>query len=400
MQERKIIFWLLLIFASLYILGNIGTGSLTTWDEALYANISKNMISTGNWLIMHDRPDKPWFDKPPLYMWCTAIFYKTFGINEFSTRLTSSLFGIATVMLVYVFAKKISDKNTALLSSLLLLAAPHFIHYSKIGMMDVTLAFFITLMIFFFWEGQERPSYLFWSGIVLILAYLAKGMAAISGPAIIFTYCLCSGNLKSLVKREFVLGISISLVLIIMWHILQYVYGGPESIGSYFGFHLFKRATQSLEGHTGGMNFYQSAIFNKNRPWGVIYYPSFVYAAWISFKDKDKKAILFTAWAASVLVICTIVKTKLHWYIMPIYPALAIMSSLFMERLFRGKAFYVAVAVILAGMIIQVPVSYAFKLDFNQKAKNAAMNSIKLPYEDNGTIFYENMTKLRKGHST
>jgi hypothetical protein len=46
-------------------------------------------------------------------------------------------------------------------------------------------------------------------------------------------------------------------------------------------------------------------------------------------------------------------------------------------------------------MLIQVPVSWAFKLDFNAKAKEAALNSMELPYEDDGTIFYFKTVKAR-----
>ena len=148
------------------------------------------------------------------------------------------------------------------------------------------------------------------------------------------------------------------------------MYGGPESINNYFGFHLFKRATQSLEGHTGGINFYQKVIFNKNKPWGIIYYPSLVYVLWLAVKNKDKMAILLTAWALSVFIICTIVKTKLHWYVIPVYPALAIASALFIERFLKNKLFYAGISIILFAMILQVPISWAFKLDYNPGAKN------------------------------
>lgn len=391
------IFWFLLMLACIYILGNIGTGSLTTWDEAVYANITGNMIKTGDWVVMHDQT-KPWFDKPPLYMWCTAIFYKMFGISEFSVRLTSGLFGIATVMLVYVFAGKIIDQKAALLSALLLLAAPHYVHYSKIGMMDVMLTFFITLMVYLFWKGQEKSSYLFWSGIVLIFAYLTKGFAAIAGPAIIFLYCLSSGNLRLLIKRQFITGISISIVAILGWHFLQYLAAGPDAITNYFGFHIFKRVATSLEGHSGGLNFYQKVIFNKNRPWAIVFYGSLVYMLWLIIKDKDKRAILVVSWVAAVFTICSIVQTKLHWYIMPIYPALAIASGMVLERFFRKKAFYLILSLVLLAMLIQVPVSWAFKLDFNVKAKSAALHSEKLSYEDNGSIFYYDTVKMRVRH--
>jgi len=389
------IFWLLAIFAAIYIIGNIGTGSLATWDEALYANISANMIKTGDWLVMHDRPDKPWFDKPPLYMWCTAFFYNIFGISEFSVRFTSALFGLATVLLVYSFIKKIYDQHAALLAALLLLASPHYLHFSKMGMMDVMLTFFTTLMIVLFWMGQDRPSCLFWSGIALLFAYLAKGFAAIAGPAVIFFYCLFSGNLRLLIKRQFTIGALISIAFILCWHLVQYFFSGPDAIKSYFGFHIFERATTSLEGHGGGLNFYQKVIFNKNKPWGVLFYGSFLYMLWLMVRDRDKRAILVISWIAVVFTICSVVQTKLHWYIMPIYPALAIASAVTLEKFFRNKAFYVILSVVLLGMLIQVPVSWAFKLDFNQKAKAAALRSEKLPYEDNGSMFYYDTIKIR-----
>ena len=379
--------WLLLVFASIYIMGNIGSGSLSTWDEAIYANISASILKTGDWLIMHDGA-RQWFEKPPLYMWSTAVLYKLIGINEFSTRLTGAFFAFLTILVTYLFVKKNYGSNVAMLSALLLLASPHYLHYSKMGMLDVTLTFFVASMVFLFWEGQKKPYLLFWSGMALLFAYLTKGMAAMFGPATILLFCLLSGNARMLVKREFLAGISVSLFLILAWHFLQHIYGGPAAVDSYFGTHLFRRTAQALDGHTGGLNFYQKAIFNKNKPWGIIYYPALAYAAWLSFKSKDKKAILFTCWAAAVFIICTIVRTKLHWYIVPIYPALAVVSAVFLERFFKGKLFYTVAAVILVGMIIQVPISYAFKLDFNQKAKSAALNSITLPYEDGGTIFY------------
>ncbi len=390
--KLDISFWLLAILSAIYILGNIGTGSLTTWDEAVYANISRGLLDTNNWLMLH-QGKTPWFDKPPLYMWCTALFYKIFGVNEFSTRLTSGLFGIATVMLVYIFVKRIGDKSMALLAALLLLAAPHYLHYSKMGMMDVTLTFFITLMVYLFWRGQEKPSYLFWSGLALLFAYLTKGIAAITGPVIIFMYCLFSGNLRLLAKWQFLAGILLSLAGIIAWHFGQYLAAGPAAVENYFGFHIFKRAMTVVEGHTGGINFYQKVVFNKNKPWSVLFYASSAYMFWLAMKNKDRRAILIISWIAVVYLICTVVRTKLHWYVMPIYPALAVSSAIFIGSFFKNRFLNFILAVILLGMLTQVPISWAFKLDFNAKAKEAALSSRELPYEDDGTIFYTKSAK-------
>lgn len=379
------IFWLLLIFFCIYILGNIGTGSLTTWDEAVYANISKNILKTGNWIVLHQGAS-PWFDKPPVYMWCTALFYNVFGISEFSTRLTSGIFGIATLVLTYLFVKKIGGKNTAILACLLLAATPSYLHFAKMGMLDVTLTFFITLMIYFFWTGREKPVYLMWSGLVLSLAYLTKGFAAFLGPIIIFFYCVFSGQLRLIIKPQFITGMIVSFLIIIGWHLIQYVLAGPAALNNYFGFHVFKRTVTTLEGHAGGPNFYQKVIFNKNKPWSVAAYASLAYLSWLVIKDKDRRAVLILSWITCTFMLYTVVKTKLNWYIVPIYPALAVSSAIFIERLFRGRIVIGVIFLILTGMLVQVPVSWAFKLDFNPDVKAAGIYAKKL--WENGADIY------------
>ena len=236
------VFWLLFIFAAIYILGNIGTGSLTTWDEAVYANISKEILKTNSWLILYENGNA-WIDKPPIYFSLTALFYKLLGVNELAARLPSGLFGLATVMLLYIFIKEIVDRNAAVLSALLLLAMPHYLHLAKMGMLDVSLTFFIVLMIYFFWKGEENPVFLFWSGIAFGAAYFTKGFASFLGLFIIGLYALFAQKLRLLFRRQFILGILISLALIAGWHYAEYKAFGRVALDQWFGYHVYARAT-------------------------------------------------------------------------------------------------------------------------------------------------------------
>lgn len=375
------VFWLLLIFSAIYILGNIGSGSLTTWDEALYANVSREILKTGNWLVLHHRGN-PWFDKPPLYMWMTAFFYNLFGVNEFATRLASGLFGIGTVLLIYIFAKGIANAKTALFAALILLATPHFLHFAKLGMMDAGITFFILLMIYLFWIGQKRQRYLFFSGAVLGLAYLMKGFAAFLGPIIIVVYAVLSGQWRLIFKKQFILGILIGLFAAFLWHFAQFYLAGMEALKDYFGVHILERATTVMQYHTGGINFYQKAIFNKNKPWSVLAYASVFYILWQVIKFKDKRTILICCWIATTYVLYTAVKTKLHWYIIPIYPALAVSSAMFLERFCKNNVFKFSLAVILIIMLIQIPISWAFKLDLNPEVKKVGRYARELLSEE------------------
>jgi len=365
------IFWLLLIFASIYILGNIGTGSLSTWDEALYANLSRSIVRTGDWLVMRQGV-KPWFDKPPLYMWCTAVFYKILGVSEFSTRLTSGLFGIATVMILYLFAKKMADEVTALLAGLILLALPHYLHFSKLGMMDVPITFFTLLALYLFWLGGKKEKYLFYSGAILCVSYLMKGFAAFLPLLIIITYAALSKNIRLVLKRQFLLGTALAFSVIFIWHLAQFLLAGPVALKGYFGFHIFQRAASVLEGHKGGFDYYIRAIFKKNMPWSIMIFTSIFYAAYKCFKDKDKRLVFLLSWAFVTYFLYGAVRTKLHWYVMPIYPALALLSAFLLKEFLRKKLLYAALIIVLIGMLAQVPLSWAFKLDYTPDIKKVS----------------------------
>ena len=82
--------FLLLLVAALALLWKLGAGSLAAWDEAIYAQVSKEILRSGDWLTPHWQY-QPWFEKPPLFLWSTAFLYRLFGINEFWARVPAAL---------------------------------------------------------------------------------------------------------------------------------------------------------------------------------------------------------------------------------------------------------------------------------------------------------------------
>ena len=179
----------------------------------------------------------------------------------------------------------------------------------------------------------------------------------------------------------------VGLFVVFLWHMNLYLQCGSEAIKDCFGFHIFARATRTVEYHKGGINFYQKAIFNKNKPWSILAYISIFYILWQAVRYKDKRAILICCWIVTAYILYTAVKTKLHWYIMPVYPAVALSSAIFLERFFKYRAFKLSLAIILITMLIQVPISWAFKIDFCPDVKEAA-NYTKELYNDGSTIYF------------
>jgi 4-amino-4-deoxy-L-arabinose transferase-like glycosyltransferase len=102
----------LVLIACLALLWKLGAGSLAAWDEAIYAQVSKEMARGSGWLTPHWQ-NNLWFEKPPLLMWITALFYRVFGVSEFWARAPSALSGIVLVALTYSIGKLSTEDESA-----------------------------------------------------------------------------------------------------------------------------------------------------------------------------------------------------------------------------------------------------------------------------------------------
>src|SRR5436190_2104554 len=131
--------WMLvaiLIIASVMLLWNLGAHPLKNWDESIYAQVSKEMVRTGDWLTPHWNA-QPWFEKPPLYLWLTAAAFKVFGITEFAARLASALSGAGLVAIVYLLGRRLYDTAVGVLAALITLTAFQIVQASRLVIMDV-----------------------------------------------------------------------------------------------------------------------------------------------------------------------------------------------------------------------------------------------------------------------
>ncbi|MDP8299420.1 MAG: glycosyltransferase family 39 protein [Candidatus Tantalella remota] len=325
---------ILAVISALILLWNLGTGSLTSWDEALYGEVAREILKTSNWIDLH-YGGLPWSDKPPLCMWVTAFFYMLLGISEFTVRFFSALCGIGTVIITYLFSKKLYSRKAAIAASLALITTWHFLWFAKLGMLDVPLTFFVTLSLFMFKLGEEHKAALFFSPLAFAFAFLTKGAGAAIIPMILLLYMIFSGKLKILKKPALLWGIFVSLVILVWWHWLAFTHYGDAFIRDYFVKHLLTRTTQAVDGHTGNIFTYLGVIPNKGRPWAWVGLCIIPFIILRIFWKKEKEHLLPVIWAGTVIVIFSMVQTKLHWYIIPLYPALAMMTGWTAKKLFR-----------------------------------------------------------------
>jgi 4-amino-4-deoxy-L-arabinose transferase-like glycosyltransferase len=142
---------LLLVFAvALIRLAMLGSYPLMDTTEARYGDIGRMMAVQNDWITPWIRPGIPFWGKPPLSFWSTALSIKIFGINEFATRFPSWLLGMITGGMVWDMAVRRSHREAVITISLL---SGCLIYYFASGavMTDMALTMGMVLSKWGFW---------------------------------------------------------------------------------------------------------------------------------------------------------------------------------------------------------------------------------------------------------
>ena len=150
---------LLLGFCFIIYFVNLGRWDLWNPDEPRYAEVAKEMVKGGDWVLMHYN-GADYGNKPPLFFWLIALSsYLWQGFTSFSVRLPSALFGTLTVLLTFLLGKDLYASRTGFLSGLILATSVEFAYISTRADTDSTLTFFTTasLFCFFRWYQHSPP---------------------------------------------------------------------------------------------------------------------------------------------------------------------------------------------------------------------------------------------------
>ncbi len=342
------------LLAGVVLLTLLGHKPLTNWDEGIYAEISREMLSRG--VLVPHWNYQPWFEKPPLMLWITAALFKLFGVHEFWARAGSALSGVAIVALLHTWLARRNDILAAWLSTLILLSTFGFLHVCRVGEMDVLLSLGCCIAIIGLTAIQNHKLsgwYLFWCG--LAIALMTKGAASITLilAAIIFA-ALERWNLSRF-TRHFWLGLSFFLLLVLPWHLYMFHRFGSAFLAEYLGLHVLARATHQIEDHITHWWYYLWVLLISAAPF-VLLYP---FAIFQGLRRKELRA--WAVFALVVLCFFTLVQTRLPHYIAPIYPALTVLSAVCLADALRElqrkrqqspKIYWVSVGTITAAIFL------------------------------------------------
>lgn len=315
-----------------------GLGSTSLWDidETSNAQSAEEMLLSGDWVVPTLNGELR-TDKPPLHYWLMMASYKVFGVREFSARLFAAIFGFLTVLLTVWAGRKTFGAAAGNLSGLCLAVSFLFTVSSRAATTDAFLLFFTNLAVFagFFAERSRAMSILSWAAMGF--AVLAKGPVGIVLPfGALFIYTLMSGRGARGLRRLLDLrGILVFLCIAAPWYYLAASRTGGSLMEGFILKHNVGRFLNPMESHRGPLFYYLLILLPGFFPWAA-FLPQAVSRTFRLGKGsgrKDSFGLLLIIWSGLVILFFSVARTKLPTYILPAFPALALMTGAYIQSL-------------------------------------------------------------------
>lgn len=354
---------LVLFFALAYLGFDTWAFPLISPDEPRYAETAREMLERNDWIVPYcDYTFR--FHKPILFYWLEAVSFKCLGFTEFAARLPSVLSGLGMTWLAYLIGNLHGFGITA---ALITLSSLEIFIVSKLSITDMSLCFFISGAITFFYLGyvkisfnrqkfafKERLSSIWFTSSIFMMALgvLCKGPVAIAIPiAVIGIFLFIKKDIKDFFMNtwsELLKGFILFLALVLPWYIAVHLQTDGEFTKEFFLSHNLERFTSVHSGHDAPFWYYIPVVFVGFLPWTFFLVQSifsFDYSSNINVNsEKAKKAqthIFCLIWAIIIFVFFTISQTKLPTYIIFIFLPLAILVARWWSEKYkttRGQA--------------------------------------------------------------
>ena len=322
---------------------NLGQSDLWSPDEPRYAEVSREMVNRGDWILMH-RNGHVYTDKPPLFFWAIAVSsYLWQGFSPFSVRFPSALFGTLSVLLTFFVGKKLYSSRTGFLSGLVLATVFEFAYLSTRGNIDATLTFFTTASFFCFlqWHQYGREEkiqprslkglsiYGFY--VSMALATSAKGPVGLILPLLVsLIYLAVQKDWRGIRKMKLLSGILLFMVVVLSWYLPAVSKGGNV----YLRETLFKHTMDAYAKgwtHVHPFYYYLYHFPLEFLPWFIFLPGAMVYGFLKEAAGKRRESLFAFVWFAVIFLFFSISKGKRGLYLLPLYPAASLMVGKFWE---------------------------------------------------------------------
>ncbi|MDZ7910046.1 MAG: glycosyltransferase family 39 protein [Gemmobacter sp.] len=372
--RRQTLFWLLATAVVLL----LGVGLRYPWpaDEPRFAQVAREMVESGQWLFP-TRGGEPYPDKPPVFMWLSAIAFTLIGNLKLSFLLPSALASVGTLLLVHDIGRRLWNREVALAAVLVLVFTPQFLLQGKAAQIDAVVTFWITLgcygLLRHFITGPHWGWY-FTAWAAMALGIMTKGVGFLPLlmllPLAIWVRNPGSGD-ERIWRWKLASGLAVMLAVIALWlgPMLWQVHSiGTDTMVAYRDNLLFRQT---------GERFVNA--WHHVKPWHY-FFTQAIPTIWfplpvlllvfsrplVALLREDRRARVLLAWVGLVLLFFSISSGKREVYIFPALPMLALVvgalwtrvrqstAALRTGRFFQGFLYLLAIVIGGLGVALRV----------------------------------------------
>ena len=332
--------WWLLVTVAIIWFANLEYRTLVKPDEGRYAEIPREMVKSGDWTTPRLNELK-YFEKPPLQYWATAVAYEVFGEHQWTSRLWAGLTGFAGILLVWFAGMRLFGREAAGYAAMLLGSSLLYVLIGHINTLDMGVTFFMTLGIFAMLIAQgedEVKSQRYWMMLAwagMALAVLSKGLMGLILPGTaLFLYCILQRDWSMFKKLHFLPGLSVFFLIVTPWFYLV-MKANPEFFERFFIYEHYTRFTTKDLGRYQPWYYFVPILLAGALPWTILMFDSML-GAWRSGKRivqvfRPERFLLI--WAVFIYLFFTVSGSKLPSYLLPMFPALALLMAVRLTRI-------------------------------------------------------------------
>lgn len=329
------LYWILgLLLAALLLFGlDLGGVALRDWDEGIVAQVARE-ITRGdlNWLYptLHDAP---YFNKPPLVHNLIAWVYQFTGIHEWSARLPSAILSAFSVPVLYALGLELfRQRPPAVFSALVYLTLLPVVRQGRLAMLEGAVLFLLVVMMWCVLRSRRDLRYALGSGLAFGLLCLTKGiLLGLLLGAIAFLFLLWDTP-RLLQCRYLWLGLLLGAVPVLGWYLAQWQHYGQLFFQANLLSQSLQRIWEPVENNQGAPWYYVIEILKYAWPWHLFWIPG-LQLSWRNRNFSWGKLIL--VWTAVYFLAVSLMSTKLPWYILPLYPAMALAVGFYFAQVWQ-----------------------------------------------------------------
>lgn len=330
----------LAVLVCLPIFSRLGSLPIRIWDEARLAINAYEMHKNGNYIVTYfDGMPEMWNTKPPLFIWMQVFFMKIIGVNEVAVRLPAAIAALITCALLFFFSiRYLKNFWFGFIAALVLVTSNGYIeiHAARTGDYDTLLALFTTLggLSYFLFIERKNVKYLYLFFVAFALAVLTKSITGLMFLPAIAIYTFWQKEALNLLKnKHFYFGILLFLAPILSYYLLR-EHLNPGYLKAVGENELWRYAS-TIEGHKNDKWFYYQNFFRHQLSAWFLFIPLGVLAGLYSKNKLMTRLTVFSAiMAALFLLIISKAQTKIDWYDVPLYPFLAILTTMTIYYIF------------------------------------------------------------------